>query len=333
MAAFEKDSPGASQDTLTGQSGGDSPGPGHRSAQSAAGDRVVRDLISRLNVPTHESSESSQAHEGEARTDMAAAAAPTVHKRPIEDSEVEALNPRELAAFEAAVQKVVDPKLVAAIKSAPNGMIGFLETIAKGGTVGGIDEAAFVTMWNSSADEAWLKDKFRAVMPGDHEWIPSNEIAEVVQKAKADPAGVAWVDLQNELRSTTNTVIFNEAHSKQDASYTYLQGHVGALYLETNGKGIMQTVREAEFHDDLRAAFKGAANLPQAIDMLQAVMVTWMWQGDALSKPLHPDLRDSVNKPIDEAALTANRKQVYGTIVQKFADIRAKFAGKVPTGR
>jgi hypothetical protein len=253
----------------------------------------------------------------------------TETKKPVDDSEVEALNPQELAAFEAAVKAVVDPTLLAAIKSASGGMIGFLETIANGGIVGGIDEAKFVTMWNNSADEAWLKDRFRAVSPGDHEWIPSNQIEEITVKAKGTSEKASdWVDLQNELRSPTPSVIFNEAHSKQDANNTYLQAHVGALYLEENGKPVMQTVREAEFHDDLRQAFAAAANIPQAIDMLQAVMVMWMWKGEALSKPLVPGLMDSVNKPIDEATLTSQRAATYGAILQKFADIRTKFAGE-----
>jgi hypothetical protein len=296
---------------------------------AAAADRVVRDLLSRLNVPTKSPGGGAALADERAGTQGHGAAS---HK-PVDDSEVEALTPRELAAFEAAVTAVVDPTLVAAIKSAPGGMIGFLEALAKGQTINGIDEAKFVAMWNNSADEAWLKDRFRAVMPGDHEWIPSNQIEAVVAKAKSSPEGVAWVDLQNELRSPTPSVIFNEAHSKQDATHTYLQAHVGALYLQENGKPVMQTVREAEFHDELRAAFAQATTIPHAIDLLQAIMTTWMWKGEKLSKPLVPGLIDSVNKPIDEAQLTSERAATYGAILQKFVDIRAKFANKGPAGK
>jgi hypothetical protein len=320
--AMGRESSGPTQQTGDQSSVDSDPQTSSNHTHGPAADRVVRDLLNRLNVPiagvaSHHAQELTT-------TDSAADSA-----KKVDDSEVEALNPKELAAFEAAVKAVVDPTLLAAIKSAPGGMIGFLETIADGGKVGDIDEAAFVTMWNNSADEAWLKDRFRAVMPGDHEWIPSNQIEEVTAKAKGTAEKASdWVDLQNELRSPTPTVIFNEAHSKQDATNTYLQAHVGALYVEENGKPVMQTVREAEFHDALRAAFTSAKTIPQAIDMLQAVMVEWMWKGEALSKPLVPGLMDSVNKPIDEATLTSERAATYGAILQKFTDIRTKFAGK-----
>ncbi len=324
--ARDRESSGPSQQAGGDTSAADDLQTPQNDTHGPAADRVVRDLLNRLNVPIA----GVASHHAEELTTQD----PARSTKKVDDSEVEALDPKELAAFEAAVKAVVDPTLLAAIKGAPGGMIGFLETIADGGKVAGIDEAAFVTMWNNSADEAWLKDRFRAVMPGDHEWIPSNQIEEVTAKAKGTSEKASdWVDLQNELRSSTPSVIFNEAHSKQDASHTYLQAHVGALYVEVNGKPVMQTVREAEFHDDLRKAFAAAAKtIPQANDLLQAVMEAWMWKGEALSKPLVPGLMNSVNKPIDEATLTSERAATYGAILKKFTDIRAKFAATKPAG-
>jgi hypothetical protein len=218
----------------------------------------------------------------------------------------------------------IDPTLVAAIKAA-GGMVPFMKDMAAGKTIGGVDEAKFEQMWNSSADEAWLKDKFRAVSPSMHEWIPSNEVEAVVEKAKAAPGGASWIDLQNELRSPTNQVIFAPAKSSSMSpeGTLVLRGHVGAIYLN----GVMQTVDEAKFHDELRAAFTAAKDIGNAVDMLKAVMVEWMWEGDALPKPLDPNLQDSVKKPIDEKALINDRKQHYDAMSTLFDTLKTKYGG------
>jgi hypothetical protein len=243
---------------------------------------------------------------------------------PVTDDEIEALSPKLHELFVAKLTASIDPTLVAAIKTA-GGMVPFMKDMAAGKTIGGIDEAKFEQMWNVSADEAWLKDKFRAVDPSMHEWIPSNEVEAVVQKAKTAPGGASWIDLQNELRSPTNQVIFEPSKSSSISpeGTLVLRGHVGAIYLN----GVMQTVDEAAFHDELRAAFSAAKDIANAVDLLKAVMLEWMWTGDALPKPLDPNLQNSVKQPIDEKALVADRVSHFTAMSALFDTLKAKYGG------
>ena len=284
-------------------------------AHAPAADAAVRRLLQRLGV----SDGTPRGAEATARM-----ASQPQHQKPVEDSEVEALSHNELRAFEARLTASIDPNLVAAIK-ASGGIVAFMKAMAAGKTIDGINEEKFVQLWNTSADEAWLKDKFRAADDGMHEWIPSNQIEAVVEKAKTSKEGATWVDLQNELRSPTNTVIFGpkEGIAAPDGKGLLLQGHVGALYL----KGVMQTKKEAEFHDQLRAAFAAAKDIGDCVDKLKLVMLNWMWTGEKLPQPLHPDLQDSVGKPIDEAKLQSSRASTFHEMTTLFDNIKAKFAG------
>lgn len=284
-------------------------------ALEAAGDAAVRRLLARLGIA-----------DGPAGARSVAAAKPGQAPKPVDDSEVEALTPRDQAVFEAKVAQAADSGLVSAVKSM--GMVPFLKAIAAGKTVQGINEAKFEALWNNAVDEAWLKDRFRAVDPGMHEWIPSNEVEAVVQRAKspAHPGGAAWIDLQNELRSDTSQVIFAPAKVNLTASEggkprQMLQGHVGALYFN----GVMQTKEEAAFHDELRAAFASAGTIPDAVDKLKAVMAAWMWKGEPLPKPLPDKLQDSGGKPIDEKHMVSTRAAVFGQMSSLFDHIKAKF--------
>jgi len=288
---------------------------------SSADNAAVDQLLHRLGIETDASRGANASHEV-----MGSHAPPA----PVTDDEIEALSPRLHALFEAKLTAGIDQTLVTAIKTA-GGMVPFMKDMAAGKTIAGVNEAAFVKMWNVSADEAWLKDKFRAVSPSMHEWIPSNEVAAVVEKAKTAPGGPAWIDLQNELRSPTNQVIFSPAKSSHDVTEAgkdslVLHGHVGAIYL----RGVMQTKDEAAFHDELRAAFTSTTDLGKAVDLLKAVMAEWMWKGDALPKPLDPDLENSVKQPIDEKAMIADRVEHFTEMSKLFDNLKVKYGGHTP---
>ncbi len=283
-------------------------------AASPADTAKVAALLQRLGVDPHGGKQA-------AALDAKSAAEP---QKPVTDDEIEGLSPQLHAMFMAKLTASIDPTLVAAIKTA-GGMVPFMKDMAAGKTIGGVDEAKFEQMWNVSADEAWLKDKFRAVDPSMHEWIPSNEVEAIVQKAKTAPGGAAWIDLQNELRSPTNQVIFepSKSSSMSPQGTLVLRGHVGAIYLN----GVMQTVDEAKFHDELRAAFTASKDIANAVDLLKAVMLEWMWKGDALPKPLDPDLQNSVKQPIDEKALVADRVSNFTAMSALFDALKAKYGG------
>jgi hypothetical protein len=285
-------------------------------AASSADAAKVGALLKRLGIDPH-------GDQANASTELDARSGVKPPK-PVTDDEIEGLSPELHALFMAKLTASIDPTLVAAIKTA-GGMVPFMKDMAAGQTIGGIDEAKFEQMWNVSADEAWLKDKFRAVDPSMHEWIPSNEVEAIVQKAKTAPGGASWIDLQNELRSPTNQVIFEPAKSSSISPQgtLVLRGHVGAIYLN----GVMQTVDEAEFHDELRAAFSASKDIGNAVDLLKAVMLKWMWTGDALPKPLDPNLQNSVKQPIDEKALIADRVSHFTAMSALFDALKTKYGG------
>jgi hypothetical protein len=285
-------------------------------AASSADAAKVGALLQRLGIDPH-GDQSHASSELDARSGVKP-------PKPVTDDEIEGLAPELHALFIARLTAAIDPTLVAAIKTA-GGMVPFMKDMAAGKTIGGIDEPKFEQMWNVSADEAWLKDKFRAVDPSMHEWIPSNEVEAIVQKAKTAPGGASWIDLQNELRSPTNQVIFEPAKSSSISPQgtLVLRGHVGAIYLN----GVMQTVDEAEFHDELRAAFSASKDIGNAVDLLKAVMLKWMWTGDALPKSLDPNLQNSVKQPIDEKALIADRVSHFTAMSALFDTLKAKYGG------
>ncbi len=286
-------------------------------AASPADTAKVAALLQRLGVDPHGGGQAKASAELDSKSAMEP-------PKPVTDDEIEGLSPQLHAMFAAKLTASIDPTLVAAIKTA-GGMVPFMKDMAAGKTIGGINEAKFEQMWNVSADEAWLKDKFRAVDPSMHEWIPSNEVEAIVQKAKTAPGGASWIDLQNELRSPTNQVIFepSKSSSMSPQGTLVLRGHVGAIYLN----GVMQTVDEATFHDELRAAFTASKDIANAVDLLKAVMLEWMWKGDALPKPLDPSLENSVKQPIDEKALVADRVSHFTAMSTLFDTLKAKYGG------
>ncbi len=90
---------------------------------------------------------------------------------------------------------------------------------------------------------------------GQHEWIPTSEVAYVAEFCAMNKSHVL-VQMATTLRSPTQHVIFNPA------KYGAFTGHVGALYTST-GKAV--TTGQGPFHDALRnllyACFTGTTAL------------------------------------------------------------------------
>ena len=97
-----------------------------------------------------------------------------------------------------------------------HGILDFLKQIAEGRCEdvtleqfrGGASEA---NSWENN--KQYLKGRFLASGPGNHEWIPRSLIMAVVERAanSANEAlqGVKWIDLQFQLTSPTNLIIFS----------------------------------------------------------------------------------------------------------------------------
>lgn len=95
-------------------------------------------------------------------------------------------------------------------------IVNFLKRMVEvGGELNGLKSDDFMRLWAVGANAEWVKDKFREVAPGRHEWIPSNYIGRVLETAISARAshGVdvakGWITLQNALRSFTCDVIWD----------------------------------------------------------------------------------------------------------------------------
>ncbi|GAA2057350.1 hypothetical protein GCM10009757_36080 [Streptomyces cheonanensis] len=162
--------------------------------------------------------------------------------------------------FEPFLRDGADPDLMVAVQEA-GGIVQFLEGMLRSREVNGITKERFEQLWNKGgATVAWLKDQFRAKMPGHHEWIPSNMILEVLDAAISHfdagrvQGALDWLLLHNELRSRTNLVIWKRPEGLSSPP----AGHVGSFYHKDEDKSVLTDGTEA-FHDALREIFR--ANL------------------------------------------------------------------------
>jgi len=183
------------------------------------------------------------------------------------------------------------------------GIINFMKGMAQHGAVGKITRQKLGVLWDQTEPKNWLKAQLRgAVDYPPHEWIPSNMILAVIDRA-ANLAqfseGVKWIDLQHELRSNTNWVIFKPSFGKQPVAYqgkeyVVLQGHTGALYLD----GSPQHTGQGPFHDDLRGAFEHATNTANCATRIEGVYNKWVWNGERPALPIHPQLTDGSGRNV-----------------------------------
>ena len=208
------------------------------------------------------------------------------------------------------------------------GIVAFMKAMAGGQSVAGVDQAQFSQLWATQENEDWLKDRFRAVHPNMHEWIPSNELEAMVTKAQHSPEGANWIDLHNDLRSPTQHVIFKpevSSHVAPDDTLV-LHGHVGAIYHETTP----QTKDQGPFHDELRAVFLAAPDVATAVDGLKAVMAKWVWDGAKLPKPLSPGLKDSMGRPLVPEKVQDERAVQFAQMDVLFDGLKSRYARARP---
>ncbi|MFF2958092.1 hypothetical protein ACFVT1_04020 [Streptomyces sp. NPDC057963] len=117
-------------------------------------------------------------------------------------------------------------------------IVNFLKRmVAPNGEVGGITSAEFFKLWAVGVNADWVKDRFREVAPGRHEWIPSNYIGRILETAIAARSShglknaEGWVTLQSSLRSFTCDVIWDlKVHKNTtEVSSDILHTHTGAF--------------------------------------------------------------------------------------------------------
>jgi hypothetical protein len=121
--------------------------------------------------------------------------------------------------------------------------------------------------------------------PKKHEWIPTNYVAAVLERAATNhdagliERGLNWVRLQHALRSRTNLVIWHIEN-------TTPQGHAGAFWeqYQRGGKSAYKpalTTGSEDFHDKLRASFDAHQDSAASfVDSLLTQLPALIWTGD-----------------------------------------------------
>ncbi|SFY38718.1 phage tail protein, partial [Streptomyces atratus] len=190
-----------------------------------------------------------------------------------------------------------------------------------------VDMDFFKKAWDKkpySQARGFIKKRFRDATPGHHEWIPSDYILIVLdraQNAESVVAGEKWIDDHNDLRSDTSLLVFHnlteapprvgeETIGGTRKKFSIPTGHVGAVYY----KGDQQTKYESKFHNAARNVFNNASDISGVASNLKTVAERWIWDGNrSYPHDVHPECLDKNGEQI-----TATRQQGnYAQIIDK----------------
>ncbi|MFE6775596.1 HPC2 multi-domain protein [Streptomyces sp. NPDC057702] len=224
-------------------------------------------------------------------------------------------------------KEIIRAAIKAAKDSNESPIIRFLQKMTAGETitvrVSGkdykVDLTFFTETWADAKVRADVGDKFRSAVDGHHEWIPTEWILAVVERARDVTNytdGAEWLKVHHGLRSHTQYLVyFNpkaqpRTASKATKKYSIPQGHVGAVYFtgrigrESFTDHPMTRGRYA-FHSSLGSAFKNSSTIKEAVSELRTRMEEWIWNGnDSYPYDIHPGCKDK-----DKQAITANDQQ------------------------
>jgi hypothetical protein len=208
--------------------------------------------------------------------------------------------------------------------------------MAGGQTIAGINRAKLEKVWSENQTiKDWLKDKFRDAAPGNHEWIPSNLMLDVINRATNIVWGIEaanWIDLQHELRTDTSWVIFSTDYSsKRIKGQLVLQGHPGAIYIrQTNDEGETylqpQTTGVNKWHAALRDKFTNNTKAATVLGSLRTFFGYTVWDGKNLPGNLHPEHRDSGGSLLDMNALKAKQQANFDKKQTMFSKLMQKYS-------
>jgi hypothetical protein len=184
----------------------------------------------------------------------------------------------------------VNPYLRDAVAEA-GGILGFMRGMVERQRVGSIGWDDFQTIWRLGGPNVeWLKNQFRAIDPGMHEWIPTNLIQEVLAHAVAmaspDRNALAdaldWITAFHELRSPTNHVLWQVDSIDAAVPEHRIAGHVGA-FAERVGQELRPraTVGSEYFHDLLRDHFRANRSMrPRTfVESMRSLVEHIVWDG------------------------------------------------------
>jgi len=194
-----------------------------------------------------------------------------------------------------------DPPLRTAVAG---DLIAFLRSIADSGAANGYGLPRLRWAWNEhEPSRGYLSGAFRRADRGQHEWIPTDMLLEVVERAVTSSGfapsgtrlGVQWINLFHNLRTDTHRVYFRVLSPPQyapDATTGARQLgdarvglHSGAGYNAPTGNSGVGLIGQEDFHNALRAAFR-ALPLTTPNDYIQSlkwVVADHIWDGDLAS--------------------------------------------------
>jgi hypothetical protein len=189
-------------------------------------------------------------------------------------------------------------------------------------------------LWQDSANSDYLSNKFRdaanrdlsgipASEFGTHEWVPCEEIINVLTHARDlnnDVTAVKWLRLQHILRTNTTDIVFKPALTGPDIvtfnglPHLVLHGHSGAIYLDGRPRTNRQ-LGASNFHGLLSLAFsRNKQNVIAAIHAAKAVADSWLWDGEVVQGgdpehvlPLHPGMTHN-GSAIDPATFASTMR-------------------------
>jgi hypothetical protein len=241
------------------------------------------------------------------------------------------VNPSRLSATELLLRKN-ERKMMRLAVNAAGGIVEFLKKMADGDsisvTVAGVstdvDMGKFKEAWERPQSKAreMLKDKLRDATPNNHEWIPTNFILEVTERASlAAGEGPKWIDLQHNLRSDTFRVIFGAAKAppeiineavdgRPERQYSAPYGHSGAVFLNKPTKNNQRTKHQGDFHNELRSAFTSSTTTQKAKEAALATARAWIWRGEDFTPEIHPKVVDKSGNPLDGENQKENFAQI-----------------------
>jgi hypothetical protein len=230
-----------------------------------------------------------------------------------------------------------DPRLMRAVQVA-GGIVAFMKGMATVKTAGGMSHADFEAAWADQQNVEHLKNEFRAADPGMHEWIPSNQIKDIITRAHSArdlEQAAAWVELHHTLRCDTNHLIFAPSYAAGSAviggeTKTILAGHVGALYLPNPSGGPKPSpsiVKQETWHNELRDIFEAQKTILACIDALRAKFKATVWDGvTALPADVFTDYLDASNKAIDWSVRSKEQAARFTTVDTCFENCRKALA-------
>ncbi|MEO9195150.1 MAG: hypothetical protein ABI445_15985, partial [Polyangia bacterium] len=167
-----------------------------------------------------------------------------------------------------------------------------------------------------------------------HEWIPSNYMVKVIERARTSREGMKWVTLQDKMRSPTNLILFKPSKwdvVKKDGKPLYMpQGHTGAAFDKMTGFEL--TEHQAEFHDELRKVFDSNKSVHGVVAGMKDVVSKWVWNGEPLKYPIAPNVVTHDKKSLGTPAqAAATQKNHYEAIMDMLEHIEKTLGAPQPT--